>query len=550
MNTISRPRYRGKVNLSLVGMLLLVCSVLASLAVVIKNVRAIEHPTKTTIRLCHWQLEAGYRDAIQAIIDEYQKLHPDIQIIQMPVTEKLYTQWINTQLISGTAPDLCEMGKSNLLEKDEYTVQFFISLGDEAAKPNPYNVGTPLEGVMWKETFRDGMRGGFRDALQDYYSAPTTSHSQRMFCNIDLIKKATGSAEIPKTMGQLIKVCQQVRKYSLETPGVQGRIIPIVSCYGSSSVTNPYLVPFTAKLEPELDIDLDGQLSTLESYRGLLTSTAGPDSKVFRDYWEAMKLLCDQMQQGFSQMDRQQAQFQFSNGNAAFMATGSWDAAGTYQGAEIQGFKIELADWPLPGPGEPYYQYIAGRANEAASRGSGLYGVYKYSPHPAETLDFLHFLTSVKGNELLNSKADWPPIVIGSNPSERMKPFMPNPVGYTSSLKMGVGSRVGSVLNSESVSYLQGEKTLDAFLSAFNSALLNNRTGGDWACWKDFDQRWRDCRNQERLLTRDQAIELMQPNEFSELRYKKALLQQLRRNNGADFQYMFELFRNKPMPLF
>ncbi len=550
MNAISRLRYRGEVNRSVIGVVLLIGTVLASLALVIKNVRAIERPTKTTIRLCHWQLEAGYRDAMSAVIAEYEKLHPDIQIVQMPVTEKVYTQWINTQLISGTAPDICEMGKSNLIEKDEYTVRFFISLGEEVVKPNPYNAGTPLEGVMWKETFRDGMRGGFRDTLQDYYSVPTTSVSMRMFCNMDLIKKATGLAKIPQTMGELIKVCEQVRKYSLETPGIGGRIIPIVSCYGASPVISPYLVPFTAKLESDLDLDLDGQNSTIESYRGMIKGVASADAPVIRAYWTAMKQLCDQMQQGFSSMDRQQAQFQFSNGNAAFLATGSWDAAGTYLGAKIQGFEIQLADWPLPGPGEPYHQYIAGRANEAASKGSGAYGVYKSTPRRAEALDFLRYLTSVKGNEMLNRISDWPPIVIGSEPSDIMKSFMPDPVGYTSSLKFGIGSRVGSVLDAESISYLQGEKTLDEFLSTYNQALNDPRSGGDWACWKDFDQRWRDCRNQERLLARDEAIELMQPGAFSSERYRRTVLQQLRRNNGADFQYQFELFRGKPMPMF
>ncbi len=556
MNALKRYRRRGKINGSMIGVVLLIGTVLASLGLVIKNIRDIEHPTKTTIRICHWQLEAGYRDAMNAVIAEYEKLHPDIQIVQMPVTEKVYTQWINTQLISGTAPDLCEMGKSNLIDKDEYTVQFFVPLGEEVVKPNPYNAGTALEGAMWKETFRDGMRGGFRDTLQDYYSVPTTSISMRMFCNVDLIKTVTGSAQVPKSLGQLIKVCEQVRKYSFETPGIGGRIIPIVSCYGSPAVTNPYLVPFTAKLESELDLDLDGQCSTIESYRGIITGVAGSNSPVIQAYWMAMKQLCDQMQQGFSQMDRQQAQFQFSNGNAAFMATGSWDAAGTYLGAKSQGFAIELADWPLPGPGEPYYEFIAGRANEAASRGAGPYGLYRSSAHKEEALDFLRFLTSVKGNEMLNDLSGWPPIVLGSQPSEKMLPFMPNPDGFTSSLKMGIGSRVGSVLEAESVAYLQGEKSLDAFLSVYDKSLTaprsdsDWRSDGDWACWKDFDQRWRDCRNQERLLTRDEAIELMQPNAYSADRYRRTVLQQLRRNNGADYQYLFKLFRGKPLPTF
>ena len=123
-------------------------------------------------------------------------------------------------------------------------------------------------------------------------------------------------------------------------------------------------------------------------------------------------------------------------------------------------------------------------------------------------LDFLRYLTSVAGNEKLNRISDWPPIVIGSEPSDIMKPFMPNPVGFTARMKFDIGTRFGSLLNSESLNYLQGEanNSLDQFMAKYDKGLKDPRSGGDWAVWKDFDQRWRDCRNQERLLTRD-AVE-------------------------------------------
>ena len=188
--------------------------------------------------------------------------------------------------------------------------------------------------------------------------------------------------------------------------------------------------------------------------------------------------------------------------------------------------------------------------NEAAARGGGAYGIYKNSKQKKLALDFLRFLTSVHGNEKLNRISEWPPIVIGSEPSDIMKPFMPNPVGFTSSLNMNVGTRMQSLLAAESVSYLQGEQSLDTFIAHYNKALNDPRSGGDWACWKDFDQRWRDCRNQERLLIRDAVEELMQPAEYSAKRYQRTVLQQIRRNNGADYQYLFQQFRGKPMPAF
>jgi ABC-type glycerol-3-phosphate transport system substrate-binding protein len=50
-----------------------------------------------TIRLAHWQLEAGVRDGLAEAAAEYERLHPDVRIVQEAIPEATYGQWMSTQ---------------------------------------------------------------------------------------------------------------------------------------------------------------------------------------------------------------------------------------------------------------------------------------------------------------------------------------------------------------------------------------------------------------------------------------------------------------------
>ena len=70
--------------------LLVVLAVFVWSAFVIVTYRAEQTPPDAVvIRLGHWQLEAGVRDGLNQLADEYRKLHPDldIRIIQDAIPE-------------------------------------------------------------------------------------------------------------------------------------------------------------------------------------------------------------------------------------------------------------------------------------------------------------------------------------------------------------------------------------------------------------------------------------------------------------------------------
>lgn len=125
--TSERPWW---LNINMVGVLL----VLVAFGISMKRVFSIREQLEgtdgtTIIRISHWQLELGYRDALQHVINMYQeeqaKLGRKVRVLQMPVTERVYGPWLNTNLISQQAPDIVLMGMSGMLSSEQYLARYF-----------------------------------------------------------------------------------------------------------------------------------------------------------------------------------------------------------------------------------------------------------------------------------------------------------------------------------------------------------------------------------------------------------------------------------------
>ena len=535
-------RFGGNV----LGIAVLAVTFFVSLGIAVHNTLTIDAPDKTVVRIAHWQLEHGYRDALQTIIDDYEKLHPGVRIEQIPVPEITYGQAINTQLIGNTAPDICEMGKSDLLTQDDSTIRYFVPLSSEIVKPNPYNKGTDLEKVQWKETLLDGMLGGFRPGLAEYYSVPTTLTSMRIFYNKQLLKTIVGSDAPPKTFGEWMAMCRQIRAYAAKQ---NNGLLPLISGYDINAIQQQYEPPFTASFAPDVDLDMDGIMSPLETYIAYCQNKVNLQTPAVKALYETIRTIGDQMQQGFSAVDRQQAQFRFVNGLVVFLWTGSWDASGTVSQATEKGFETGIFKIPLPAPNEPNGQYIIGPASESIS-GAGCYGISKGSTHQEIALDFLRYFTSQAVNEKFNQLAEWPPITIGAKPSQLMEPFTADRRGYSAKLQFEYGTRVAQAVDSQIINYYQGDSTYEQFVNTYDTVIRDPYRGGDWAWWYEFDQSESDVRSKERVLAQQQTLDLLDHKESDPDRYRRSLLQEVIRNDALDYPYLFQKYRGMPMPRF
>ncbi len=556
---------RGVFIRNMLGLGLLVVAIIASTVQIFTKEHEINDPRKTVLRLCHWQLELGYRDALEKMIAEYEKLHPDVKIVQQPITERYYSAWLNTQLISREAPDIAEMGMSKLLTDDSYMVRFFLPLGDIVEQPNPYNAGTDLASIPWRETFIDGMRGGYKESLQDYYCVPTTTCAMRLFYNKQLLRQITGSDVPPATFGRWMAVCKQIKAWSQDQVRKGGKpCFPILSNYKVEPFTTAYTTPFTAWFDAVADVDMNADLTKIETAAAFASKAVRMDSPQLRGLYELVKQICDNMPVDFAGMDRQRAQYFFVQQQGAFLATGSWDGESVYELAKEAGFDVGVIPFPLPAKGEPFGDLVIGKRNEANSQGIGPYGIYKFSRNQEQAIDFLRFLASRKYNEMFNREAGWPPVIIGAETKELMKPFQPEPEGYNAQLQLNVNADIEQIWRGQSSKYLSGESTYEEFAKAYEDALAS-AVGCDKAWGQEYDKRVRECRDQDRILAMlncrvlygvdvpraPSTAPASRPADENDprVKYRKVLTQQIIRNNGEDFHQRFKDFRpGVPIP--
>ena len=140
--------------LNLIGFALLAgCFVFSFSRVLFLKARGYD-PDRTLLRFVHRHLELGVREAFDKVAQRYMDLHPEVLIEQMAIPEAVYNVWLDTKLFGGNVPDIVQYAEGGTPEG--HFVNFFLPLSDLVAQPNPYNRGTILEQVAWKDTFFDG----------------------------------------------------------------------------------------------------------------------------------------------------------------------------------------------------------------------------------------------------------------------------------------------------------------------------------------------------------------------------------------------------------
>ena len=393
---------------------------------------------KKVITFVHWQLEGRTVEGMQWAADEYMRLHPDVHVQQIAVPTNAYDQWVRTQLIGRTAPDLIEMwGREDW---DNLAVRYFVPMPAEVDQPNPYNAGTDLEGVPWRQTYLDGMRGGLRQTLQEFYCAPLSIFTMRIYANRDLLDKVAAHVgrpiESPQTLSELMSMCEDVNTYSEQTGD---KVVPIAGSSGLAGVfTWKYLVVATAPVLGILDEDLDGDIMPGVALEAAMTGrfdmTSDPHLRVGH---MVLYDICRYFNKGFMSSSRDMPISLFSQGKAAMIATGSWEAGSLYRQIGDD-FRITVFDFPVAKAGHPRYgDLLQDRATEAGLQSGFPMGLTRFSKHRDIALDFLHFLTSREINEQINRRFRWFPAIRGAGTDEILAAFEPDVEGvyqgYTNS---------------------------------------------------------------------------------------------------------------------
>ncbi len=448
---------RGQIGLVIIGL-----AFVAALARVVTLGSSAITTDKKVVKMVHWQLETGIREALDWAAAEYEKLHPDVKIEQILIGERGYVSWVATRLIGGTAPELIEIGK-NPAEVNLIYLRYYQAMSEEILKPNPYNAGTELADVPWKQTFYDSMESAYVQELLDYYSVGISFFTVRMFYNKDLLKEATGLEKPPLEFRAFLAMCEQIKQWSARS----GRgVVPIASAgrYNANFLFGRIEQAVNSTLLREVDINFSSDAQPEETAIALLNGRVRFDDPRIRAMYQGRSDYIRQFQPAFYPADRMDAAFLFIQQKAVFIASGSWDAASYKRQA---GFEIGVMDFPLPSKSDPQYgQFVEGPAVETIS-GGVLFSVNRASQHPDIALDYLRFLTSQRINGEINRRMQWMPIIRGNAPDEFMAGFWPNLDGVKGGIDFKCGAKNAQLLDEVNNLYSTGRVGFEGLRDKF-----------------------------------------------------------------------------------
>ncbi len=382
-----------------------------------------ESPDIVTVRIAHWQLEAGAREGLAEAAAEYEKLHPNVRIIQEAIPESTYGQWMSTQLMGGTAPDIVQAGMVDAPLMTAFFTRYLLPLSSYVTQPNPYNAGTDLEGVPLFLTFKDGMRRSFIDETQEFMTIPLALVSLRLFYNKTLLKELTGLDEVPKDYRKFLEVCEKIR--SQKQPNGQPYIAIAGSRYHFARWEDSMAKPLTYDALRDIDFNRDGRFSKDEMFMGFETGKIDFSNPAYRASFKMVDSIIKELPSGWSGLGRDEALFNFAQEKAVFTSGGIYEAGGIQEQAQGK-FELGVADFPVPAPSDPDYGKIIQGPRYELPDGNMPMAVTRTSKHPDVAVDFLLFLTSRQQNEKFNKRLKWIPIVVGAKTDPFLKVFEPN----------------------------------------------------------------------------------------------------------------------------
>lgn len=405
------------------------------------------------IRFAHWQLEGDTVKAIDEACRKFERVYPEfytwlqrkqgkpadqiepikVRVEQIEVPERAYEQWTKTQLIGRMAPDLIEL---RTWKWRDLMARYFVPVTEIIDRPNPFNEyfgEDDLAGKPWRETYIDGMQGGWIDVLQDNYGMPMSVFTIRIYVNKDLIRRIAGDDREPETLGKFLALCRKIGRY--RTPGGR-RVVPIAGAdYIANIFRGSYWNMCTWPLIDAVDTNCDGGAGNDERLLALWPGGA-IDLATDRHVRSAYRIVYDitrHFDEGFMASKRDDAVLLFCQAQAAMIATGSWEA-GTLK-REVGGrFAIDVWDFPVAGENERYGDTIRYRKSEADTRAGFNMGLTKTSRHKDVAVDFMRFLTSRTINEEINGRFRWFPSTVGARKDEVLEKFTPKMEGVSGGL--------------------------------------------------------------------------------------------------------------------
>ena len=418
------------------GLALLACAFFVSIGTVANRARIELTGKKKILRFAHWRLEGPTIAGYEAVAQAYMARYPDVVIEQMPIPLRVWPMWVRSQLTGDTAPDMIMYHRYFI--DDSNLARHFVPLGNYLGDPNPYNAGTPLDGVPWRLSFIGDLSGSrqFNENLIDVYGLPTSRNSMRLFINLDLFAAIAGpGAEPPRDFRGFLALADKTRAYGRK---LGFTIVPLAGSKDRGALAmRALLTGLTQSLVSKLDWNFDLSLAYKngDPYFGYKDGTWNLWDPELKTAFAAVGAIDRTQTRGHMQRMQDEATFQFLQGRALMVPVYSIDAENLVQRATFQvGI---LGRLPQPDPGDP--EYGRGSLGKVAEGGGGVgltIALSNSTRHPEVALDFLRFATSYRMNELFTRISRYQPAIDGVPPPVGQEKFAPDRDGYPAGIPL------------------------------------------------------------------------------------------------------------------
>jgi hypothetical protein len=253
------------------------------------------------------------------------------------------------------------------------------------------------------------MRRSFIDEVQEFMTIPLALVSLRLFYNKSLLKRLTGSDEVPTDYRAFLRVCEEIR--AQKQPDGQRYVAIAGSRYHFIRWEDSMMKPLTYGALRDIDFNRDGRFSKEEMFMGFASGKIGFSNPVYR-----------QLQDGRG--DRQGISKWLDGARARrgdFQLCAAESRLHIRRHLRGRGFRNKPADdltWASwISRASPIRSRIwidhSGAAIRAA-RWQHAHGSHPHVPASRRRRRFSAFLTSQKQNEKFNKRLKWIPIILGA----------------------------------------------------------------------------------------------------------------------------------------
>ena len=431
------------------------------------KVGALTGPRPTVLRIAHSFNDPQVADGFSRLATEYSRLHPEVEIKVQAIPLRVYRQWIRTQLIGEDPPDLIEpLGVGGVWE--EIASQYLQPLTANVLEANPYNRGTELADISWKDTYFDGMEGGYFLHLMEFYAVPFSLNNRRIFYNKKMFRAVKGDDRPPRNFREWIELGARIKAWSAErgaavSPLAIARDDLTLAAGKEAGLFTRYCRSLTGNMMAQYDMQAWGAPDSTLLFWGLMNGTIDLKQPRFEAAFGAVKALAEICQTGFSSDLPENKRFLFLQQKVAMVLGDSRDFS-IYKGTA--GFEVGVFDFPQVARDDPELgRYFTGPFWEGDGDTGLMLAVTRDSVHQARALDFLRFATSSRQNEEFCTRLSWFPAIRGARVTGDLEIFTPHTLGTLNSPDLAYPNSSTEVYFKQNLPlYLGGQLSFAGFM--------------------------------------------------------------------------------------